>query len=75
MGAGSRSARAAVSGVVPSGIDNNDWDTWRDETLTDMQAKGLGRPAPSQDMTFTAGQDSFQNLNSRALSMTMMPPM
>lgn len=53
-----------VVGVVPSGIDNNDWDTWRDETLLDMQAKGLGRPAASQDMTFTAGQDVWQNLNS-----------
>lgn len=54
----------SVLGVVPSGIDNNDWDTWRDETLIDMQAKGLGRPATIQDMTFTASQDAWKDLNS-----------
>lgn len=52
-----------VVGVVPSGITNSDWDTWRDETFIDMQGKGLGRPAPVQDLTFTGGQDAWKNLN------------
>lgn len=53
----------SVIGVVPSGIDNTDWDLWRDETLIDMQSKGLGRPATIQSITATAGADVWTNLN------------
>jgi hypothetical protein len=50
-------------GVVPSGIESNDWDSWRDQGFLDMQAKGLGRPADIQELSFTAGQDEWKDLN------------
>lgn len=53
----------SILGIVPSGIDNNDWDSWRDQTFLDMQAKGLGRPADVQELSMTAGVDEWRGLN------------
>jgi hypothetical protein len=62
----------SVIGVVPSGIDTDDWDSWRDQTLTDMQAKGLGRPADIQEITATAGVDEWVSLNSEIRRVTFV---
>jgi len=47
-------ARQQIRNDIPDGADLNDnvlWDGWRDQTLLDMQALGLGRPADPQDFT------------------------
>jgi hypothetical protein len=62
----------SVVGVVPSGIDNDDWDTWRDETIMDMQLKGLGRQLGPVEFSYTAGADSWEDIPSDIRRITLV---
>lgn len=51
--------------ITDADINNTkQWDIWRDQTFLDMQADGLGRPAPVQDFAPSSETDATVQLRS-----------